>query len=100
MPNRKLTQLAASAYSAETVSPGVTPYTCCAIAGVLNTHIENRANQEKNCTTPNCFIALGIFAKSVRITARPFEGGGTTTRSTGEVSASKCSTSSGVYSRV
>src|SRR5690606_20088308 len=86
-------------YRVEAVSSGRTPYTCWAMAGVVNTHIENRANHEKNCTTPNCFIALGIRAKSVNITAIPLRVVAISSTG-GAASSSKPATSAGVYSRV
>ena len=39
---------------------------CWVIAGVVYTHIIKSANQEKNCTTANCFMVLGIVATNAK----------------------------------
>eukprot|EP00388_Colpodella_angusta_P046123 GDKK01068307.1.p2 GENE.GDKK01068307.1~~GDKK01068307.1.p2 ORF type:complete len:119 (-),score=8.20 GDKK01068307.1:195-551(-) len=43
---------------------------CCAMAGVVKTHIPKRANQEKNCTQLSCLMVVGIFLKSSKMSIK------------------------------
>src|SRR5688500_4751327 len=64
-------QLCAFLYISELLSSMGKPNMWVAIESVVYTHMPNNANQLKNCTRPNCFIVLGILAKSEKMDDNP-----------------------------